>query len=126
MAYTPQFSQRESAVVRRIAWAMKIPMTRALSSIVNLATKCSNGEIVCQACKDNNFCSECPFKDSDSVNCTFDDTCPHCSCVIEDLWEYFSDQSDPRFECPYCGKLIEGKEVITYRLCQAGGGDGPE
>jgi len=62
MAYTPEFSQRESAIVRRIAWAMGVPMTLAQSEIIELVAKHLNQALVCPACKDNTFCGECPFE----------------------------------------------------------------
>jgi len=54
-----------------------------------------------------------------NMNCTQDEACPYCGEEIEDLWEHFSDQSDPKFTCPHCNKRMEGKEIITYELCRA-------
>jgi DNA-directed RNA polymerase subunit RPC12/RpoP len=58
------------------------------------------------------------------MNCTTDDTCPHCGKAIDDLWEFFSDQADPKLDCPHCSKPIQGQEVITYQLCQVEDNDG--
>jgi len=123
MAYTPMFSQKEAAVVRRIAWAMGLPMTKTLSAIVELAVKCSDHGLLCQSCKDQDFCDECPFQKDQRklMQCTTDDTCPYCGKPIEDIEEYFSDQSDLKFDCPKCGRLIQGTEVMTYELCQVEG-----
>jgi hypothetical protein len=123
MAYTPEFSQKEAAVVRRIAWAMGLPMTKTLSAIVGLAVKCSDHGFLCKSCKDKDFCDECPFKKEQRklMQCTTNDTCPYCGKLIEDIEEYFSDQSDPKFECPKCGQTIQGAEVITYELFQGEG-----
>jgi hypothetical protein len=120
MAYTPEFSRKEAAVVRRIAWAMGLPMTRTLSAIIELAIRYSNQGLLCGSCKDRSFCCECPFlkEERNLMQCTKDETCPYCGKEIDDLWEYFSDQSDPKFDCPICGETITGHEVITYELCQ--------
>ena len=126
MAYTPQFTDREAAVMRRIAWAMGVPMTKALSSIIEKTIQCCDGNLICKSCKDKTFCEKCPFKDKGKlvINCTTDDTCPYCSKEIDDLWEYFSDQSDPKLDCPHCHMPIQGWEVITHQLCQVGGDNG--
>lgn len=121
MAYTPQFTDWEAAVMRRIAWAMGVPMTKALSAIIEKTIQHYNGIFFCKSCKDDRFCDECPFKDKGTLVCTTDDTCPYCSKEIEDLQDYFSDQTDPKLDCPHCHKPIQGEEVITYQLCQVGG-----
>jgi hypothetical protein len=124
MAYTPQFTNWEAAVVRRIAWAMGVPMTKALSAIIERTIQCCNGNLICKSCKDDRFCAECPFKDKGKLVCTNDESCPHCGKEIDDLWEYFSDQSDPKLDCPHCSRPIQGQEVITYQLCQMEATDG--
>lgn len=45
-----------------------------------------------------------------------DETCPYCGMEIEDLEEYFSDQTDPKFSCPHCGEPIQGFEEVVYLL----------
>jgi len=62
MAYTPEFSHNEAAVVRRIAWAMGLPMTKTLSAIIELAIRCSDKALICGKCKDRSFCRDCPFE----------------------------------------------------------------
>jgi len=53
------------------------------------------------------------------MNCiTLDETCPYCGEEIEDIAQYFSDESDPKFECPHCGELIQGYETVAYSLEQ--------
>lgn len=125
MAYTPQFTDWEAAVVRRIAWAMGLPMTKALSAIIETSIQQSNAVVICKSCKDNRFCDECPFKDKGKLVCTTDDTCPYCGTEIDDLWEHFSDQTDPKLDCPHCHKPIQGEEVVTYQLCRMESDDGP-
>ena len=61
MAYTPEYSQRESAIVRRIAWAMGLPMTKAQSRIIELTAQYADRAKVCPACRDRSFCATCPF-----------------------------------------------------------------
>lgn len=124
MAYTPQFTDLEAAVMRRIAWGMGIPMTKALSVIIEITIQCCDGRLICRSCRDKSFCDECPFKGKERLRTTDDDTCPHCGQEIDDLYEYFSDQSDPKLDCPHCHQAIHGREVITYELSQAGGDDG--
>ena len=61
MAYTPEYSQRQSAVLRRIAWAMKIPMTQAQAVVFDFAVNALQQKTICEACRDQSFCSQCPF-----------------------------------------------------------------
>ena len=61
MAYTPELTDRYSGILRRIAWAYGIPMTKAIESIVEYSTKFINIEKVCGACRDESFCEQCPF-----------------------------------------------------------------
>ena len=61
MAYTPEYSQRQSAVLRRIAWAMKIPMTQAQAVVFDFAVSALKNKAICGACRDQSFCKQCPF-----------------------------------------------------------------
>ena len=45
-----------------------------------------------------------------------DDPCPYCEKAIEDLQDFFADESDPKFVCPHCKELIQGCEEIRYVL----------
>jgi len=61
MAYTPELTQEHSAALRRIAWTLKMPMTRAMGQIFDyLGTKLDKDKI-CQACRDKTNCSSCSF-----------------------------------------------------------------
>ena len=62
MAYTPELSLRHSGILRRIAWAYEVPMTRAIEGILEQTSKYIDGKKVCEACRDNSFCEECPFE----------------------------------------------------------------
>ena len=64
MAYTPELTQFHSASLRRIAWALKKPMTKTLAAIIdNLIAIIDPGKI-CEACKDKSDCQNCMFGDS--------------------------------------------------------------
>lgn len=61
MAYTPELSQRSSAILRRIAWSMKMPMTKAQEIIYQKITEYFDYRKICKACRDKN-CAACAFK----------------------------------------------------------------
>jgi hypothetical protein len=62
MAYTPELCMEDSAALRRIAWSIELPMTKALSKIVGLAVHKRDFYRVCDKCRDKSKCSTCPFK----------------------------------------------------------------
>lgn len=62
MAYTPELSKNDSATVRRIAWALGIPMTRALPRIIEHAARVIDPGKVCEKCRDRSRCTVCVFK----------------------------------------------------------------
>lgn len=39
MAYSPPLSYQSSCTLRRLAWALKIPMTQALEEVIHYITK---------------------------------------------------------------------------------------
>ena len=61
MAYTPELTQTNSGVLRRIAWALEIPMTKAIQEVVDYVSRIMDWKKVCEACKDKSFCGNCPF-----------------------------------------------------------------
>ncbi|MBW1666966.1 MAG: hypothetical protein JRJ66_02715 [Deltaproteobacteria bacterium] len=61
MAYTPELSTKHSSILRRIAWAYGIPMTKAIECVLEFSTKFIDGKKVCEACRDKNFCEQCHF-----------------------------------------------------------------
>ena len=61
MAYTPELSQKYSCTLRRIAWALGVPMTVAINIVIDHTTKAIDGSKVCAACKDKSRCQECAF-----------------------------------------------------------------
>ena len=68
MAYTPELSQQESAILRRIAWNLNKPMTETLGGILRtIAEQFPPGE-VCRTCRDRSMCSGCFFNAEQSDN----------------------------------------------------------
>jgi len=61
MAYTPELSLKYSGMLRRVAWAANVPMTKALEDLVRLLPVVFNAGKVCAACKDVTFCQSCGF-----------------------------------------------------------------
>ena len=61
MAYTPELSQRHSGTLRRIAWALKVPMTETIEAVFDYVGKAIDSKKVCGACRDKNFCKQCVF-----------------------------------------------------------------
>jgi hypothetical protein len=62
MAYTPELCLDDSAALRRIAWGLGMPMTKALSLIVRKAVRKNKHYKICEHCKDRSKCNTCPFK----------------------------------------------------------------
>ena len=60
MAYTPELTLKNSAVLRRIAWALGKPMTRTMEEIMEFMTRVLCSEKVCENCRDKR-CEPCPF-----------------------------------------------------------------
>jgi len=67
MAYTPELSQDYSGALRRIAWAMDLPMTVALEEVIFQIAKEVDPKIVCRACRDNGFCDRCLFNGKEDI-----------------------------------------------------------
>jgi len=61
MAYTPELNQSQSAVLRRIAWACKKPMTKTMSDILDHLVATLDKNKICDACKDKSACEHCTF-----------------------------------------------------------------
>ena len=67
MAYTPELSSDYSGTLRRIAWAINLPMTTTLEEIIfQIAREVDHG-LVCEACKDKSFCDRCLFSSHDRI-----------------------------------------------------------
>jgi hypothetical protein len=61
MAYTPELSFKSSCTLRRISWALDMPMTKAMEKIFEYLPEILDRQKVCQACRDKSRCSGCEF-----------------------------------------------------------------
>ena len=61
MAYTPELTMKSSCTLRRIAWALDMPMTKAMEKVFEHLPVILDSEKVCQACRDQSKCSNCGF-----------------------------------------------------------------
>ena len=62
MAYTPELSGKSSSTLRRIAWALRVPMTQAIEEVFDYIPKILDSKKVCELCKDKTRCLDCVFK----------------------------------------------------------------
>ena len=60
--YTPQFSDYACITVRRLSWALGIPMTAAIERMAKLLPTMFDPSYVCQRCRDQTKCSLCGFR----------------------------------------------------------------
>lgn len=61
MAYTPELSQHHSSTLRRIAWAIGLPMTKTLEDVFDYLGSTLDPKKVCSACRDKSKCLSCSF-----------------------------------------------------------------
>jgi hypothetical protein len=61
MAYTPVLSYKHSCTLRRIAWALDVPMTKAMGMIFDYICKVIEGSKICESCRDKTRCKDCMF-----------------------------------------------------------------
>jgi hypothetical protein len=62
MAYTPELSGKSSCTLRRIAWALEVPMTKAIEEVFDYLPGILDSKKVCELCRDKTRCSDCVFK----------------------------------------------------------------
>ena len=62
MAYTPELSMKASSTLRRISWALNVPMTQGIEFVFEYLPKILDKEKVCQGCRDKSKCSGCEFR----------------------------------------------------------------
>ena len=62
MAYTPELSYKASCTLRRIAWALGVPMTEGIERVFEHLPRILDGDIVCHACRDKSKYCECVFR----------------------------------------------------------------
>jgi len=63
MAYTPELSGKSSCTLRRIAWALGVPMTKAIEEVFDYIPQILDSNKVCEFCKDKTRCLECVFRE---------------------------------------------------------------
>jgi hypothetical protein len=61
VAYTPELSLQSSRTLRRIAWALDLPMTQTLERVFDHLPRILDPEKVYEACRDKSLCHECLF-----------------------------------------------------------------
>jgi len=61
LSYTPELTYHDSCTLRRIAWALNLPMTKAMEKVFEYLPKILDREKVCEGCRDKSKCSECAF-----------------------------------------------------------------
>ena len=61
MAYTPELSMASSRTLRRIAWALDIPMTTAMEKVFECLPRVLDRNKICETCRDKTMCHECLF-----------------------------------------------------------------
>ena len=61
MAYTPELSMKSSSTLRRISWALGVPMTEGIEFVFDYLPKILDRGLVCKGCRDMSKCAECAF-----------------------------------------------------------------
>lgn len=61
MAYTPELSSKSSSTLRRLAWALDVPMTQAIERVFEHLPLILDRGKVCEACRDKSKCQVCFF-----------------------------------------------------------------
>jgi len=61
MAYTPELSLESSRTLRRISWALGVPMTKGIEYVFDYLPKILDSDKVCRGCRDRSKCSGCAF-----------------------------------------------------------------
>jgi hypothetical protein len=66
MAYTPELSYKESALLRRAAWALGIPMTKCMTRVMETVADIITPTVVCRECKRRAAadCEHCMIKEA--------------------------------------------------------------
>ncbi|WP_435549742.1 hypothetical protein [Desulfobacterium sp. N47] len=61
MAYTPELSMQSSTLLRRISWALGVPMTKGIEMVFDYLPQILDRKKVCDACRDKSKCAGCAF-----------------------------------------------------------------
>jgi len=67
MAYTPKMTMKSSCMLRRISWALGVPMTKGIEYVFDYLPKVLDTRKVCQACRDKSRCSDCEFNSQNRI-----------------------------------------------------------
>jgi len=59
--YTPKMSFESSEIIRRLAWSLNLPMTKAVERLVNALAVITDPTKICLACKNKSACKTCIF-----------------------------------------------------------------
>ena len=68
MAYTPELTYHHSCTLRRIAWALKMPMTKAIGEILDHISSVVDGSKICEGCRDRTRCQDCIFNGKEEIH----------------------------------------------------------
>jgi len=68
LAYTPELSDYHSGTLRRVAWALGKPMTKALHTVFDSLDLIVDPGKICEKCKDKTLCDQCYFKTRERMN----------------------------------------------------------
>jgi hypothetical protein len=60
--YSPQFSEKASVSIRRLAWALNLSMPKTIDILVNEIAVIFSPSVVCPQCKDTSKCQTCGFQ----------------------------------------------------------------
>ena len=61
MAYTPELSMKSACTLRRISWALGVPMTQGIEFVFDYLSQILDHQKVCEACRDRTKCLDCSF-----------------------------------------------------------------
>ena len=61
MAYTPELSMEASCTLRRIAWTLNVPMTKAIERVFEHLPQILDRQKICDGCRDKTKCTRCAF-----------------------------------------------------------------
>ena len=67
MAYTPELSRKSSCMLRRISWALGVPMTKGIEHVFDYLPKILDSTMICQSCRDKSKCSNCGFNSAKQI-----------------------------------------------------------
>ena len=67
MAYTPELSYRYSCILRRIAWALHLPMTKAIEAVFDRVVNVFDSQWICESFRDKSRCNNCAFYEKEAL-----------------------------------------------------------